>query len=83
VKMRYSAHGAMNSRHAALISNCNQVVCFSRPLLPDESVQHSFLRRKMLVAKSNILLLLVTLKSNALLLRYFCFSMFQLHTLIY
>jgi hypothetical protein len=48
--MRYSAHGAMKSRYTALISNCNQVVCFSRPLLSDESVQHSFLRRKMLMA---------------------------------
>jgi hypothetical protein len=48
--MRYSAHGTMKSGHAALISNCNQVVCFSRLLLSDESIQHSFLRRKMLVA---------------------------------
>jgi hypothetical protein len=48
--MRYSAHGAMKSRYTALINNCNQVVCFSRPLLSDEPVPHSFLRRKMLVA---------------------------------
>jgi hypothetical protein len=48
--MRYSVHGAIKSRYTALISNCNQVVCFSRPLLSDESVQHSFRRKKMLVA---------------------------------
>jgi hypothetical protein len=57
VKMRYSAHGAMKSGHAALISNCNQVVCFSRPLLSDESVQHSFPRRKMLVAGLGVLMI--------------------------
>jgi hypothetical protein len=48
--MRYSAQGAMKSRYTALISNCNRVVCFSRLLLSDESVLHSVLGTKMLVA---------------------------------